>query len=179
LILALQNEPGHEQRWAKGAKGEERVASSLAKYLAAGVWVLHDRGIPRSSANIDHIAVGPPGVWVIDAKRYDGKAEIKRPLFGAPKLLIKGRDQTKLVDGLARQVELVRAKLVEVSPEIPIHGALCFIDTELPMVGTLTIRGFSLLRPRRLAKRINAPGPLTAETVEAVLGTLEAAFPRA
>lgn len=140
---------------------------------------LHDRGIPRSRANIDHIAVGPSGVWVIDAKRYDGKAEIKQPLFEAPKLLIKGRDQTKLVDGLARQVELVHAKLVEISPEIPIHGALCFINTELPTLGTLTIKGFSLLYPRRLAKRINAPGRLTAETIEAVRSTLAAAFPRA
>jgi hypothetical protein len=32
LILALHDEPSHDQRWAKGAKGEERVAISLAKW---------------------------------------------------------------------------------------------------------------------------------------------------
>jgi hypothetical protein len=38
----------------------------------AGV-VLHDRAVPRGRANIDHIAVVPSGVWVIDTKRYRGR----------------------------------------------------------------------------------------------------------
>lgn len=136
------------------------MARSLAKYLDESVQVLHDRRVPRSRANIDHIAVGPSGVWAIDAKRYDGKAEIRQPLFGEPKLFIKGRDQSKLMEGLARQVELVRATLANISPEVPIHGALCFVDTDLPMLGTLRFKDYPLLYPRRLAKLINANGPL-------------------
>ena len=34
--------------------------------------VLHDRRIPGSKANIDHIAITAAGIWVIDAKRYKG-----------------------------------------------------------------------------------------------------------
>jgi hypothetical protein len=179
IIWALQDDPSHEQVWARGAKGEERVARSLAKYLDKSVRVLHDRRVPRSRANIDHIAVGSSGVWVIDAKRYDGKAEIRKPLFGEPTLLIKGRDQSKLVEGLARQVELVRATLAGSSPDVRVNGALCFVDTDLPMLGTLTFNGYPLLYPRRLAKRINSGGPLSAETVDTVLRTLAAAFPPA
>jgi hypothetical protein len=179
VILGLQDQPSHEHSWAEGAKGEEHVAKSLAKYLDDGVRVLHDRRVPDRRANIDHIAVGASGVWVIDAKRYDGKAEIKKPTFGEPKLLIKGRDRSKLSDGLARQVELVQAKLADISPEVPIHGALCFVDTDLPMLGALTFKGFPLLYPRRLAKRINAAGPTAPETVDVVLRALAAAFPRA
>jgi hypothetical protein len=179
LILALQDAPSHEQRRATGAEGEERVARSLAKFLDADVRMLHDRGIPRSRANIDHIAVAASGVWVIDAKRYAGKAEVKAPLFGEPRLLIRGRDQTKLVEGLARQVELVQRTLAEIAPDVPARGALCFIDTELPTWSTLCINGFSLMHPRRLAKRINADGPLTGEIVDAIVGALALAFPAA
>jgi len=65
--------------WARGAAGEERVAAILAKHLHASVVVLHDRRIPGTRANIDHIAVAPSGVWVIDAERYKGKLAVTRP----------------------------------------------------------------------------------------------------
>lgn len=35
--------------------------------------VLHDRRIRGAQTNIDHIVIGPTGIWVIDAKRYVGK----------------------------------------------------------------------------------------------------------
>ena len=98
--------------------------------------VLHDRRIPGSRANIDHIAVAPTGVWVIDAKRYKGKLQVAKPLFGKPTLQVAGRDKTKLVDGLAKQVELVTAAVAALGFDMPIHGCLCFVDTEMPMFGT-------------------------------------------
>lgn len=68
LILALQAPPRSETAWAVGAAGEEELAASLARRCPQAI-VLHDRRMPRGRANIDHIAVAPSGVWVIDAKR--------------------------------------------------------------------------------------------------------------
>ena len=155
LLLALQDEPQHQKAWERGAAGEQQVATSLAKYLRDDVIVLHDRRIPGTRANIDHIVVARSGVWVIDAKRYKGKARIDRPLFGAPKLVINGRDQTKLIQALDRQVGLVHTAMEQIAPDTPTRGALCFIDTGLPLVRALTLDGYPLLRPRALAKRIN------------------------
>ena len=59
LLLALKEPPAHERRWAHGAGGEEMVAEALDKNLRADAVVLHDRAIPGSRANIDHIAVTP------------------------------------------------------------------------------------------------------------------------
>src|SRR4051794_11671365 len=148
-LLALRDDPSHERVWARGAGGEEHVARELAKRLNEGILVLHDRRIPGSRANIDHIAVAPSGVWVIDSKRYKGKVAIETPLLGKAKLTVAGRDQTKLIDGLARQVELVKAAI---APEVPVHGALCFVDADLPVVFKLTFHGFPILYPRQLAK---------------------------
>ena len=170
LLLALGEAPAHERVWADGASGEEAVARSLAKRCDGDVVLLHDRRIPRSRANIDHLAVAPSGVWVIDAKRYKGEVEIRKPLFGERRLTIAGRDKTKLIHGLARQVELVRDAVTEVAPgipahDVPVHGALCFVEADLPLVRTLTFDGYPLLYPRGLAKRLNAGGPLAAEVV--------------
>jgi hypothetical protein len=35
--------------------------------------VFHDIGIPGTPANADHLLIGPPGVILIDSKRYTGQ----------------------------------------------------------------------------------------------------------
>ena len=70
VLLALIDEPQRTRAWATGAEGEVVLGRRLD--AAVGVRVLHDRRIPGSKANIDHIAIGPRGVFVIDAKHYKG-----------------------------------------------------------------------------------------------------------
>jgi hypothetical protein len=171
-----------EKHWATGAQGEAFLAGSLAK-RCPDIPVLHDRRIPRSRANIDHIAVSASGVYVIDTKRYRGKIEVRQPLFGASKLKIGGRDQTKLVDGLAKQVGVVRATLADLALEVPVHGCLCFVapegfraDSGLPVLRTLKINGYPLYYPRRLAKRLNRSGPLTSEQARQIHAALAGIF---
>lgn len=54
--------------WRTGALGEERTAALLRPLEAQGFRVIHDRRMPRSKANIDHIVIGPPGVFVVETK---------------------------------------------------------------------------------------------------------------
>jgi hypothetical protein len=63
---ALRPDPDPD-RWRRGAEGEVATAMLLAR-LPRRYVVLHDRRIPGSRANIDHLVVGPTGVWVIDTK---------------------------------------------------------------------------------------------------------------
>jgi hypothetical protein len=167
-----------EKHWATGAQGETILAEFLAK-RCHDVSLLHDRRMPHSRANIDHIAVGASGVYVIDAKRYRGKIEVLSPLFGAPKLKIAGRDQTKLLDGLGKQAAVVQAALKEAAPHVAVHGCLCFVapegfmaDSGLPVLRTLKIKGYPLYYPRRLAKRLNRSGPLTPEQTRQIHAAL-------
>jgi len=63
--------------------------------------VLHDRRIPGTRANIDHIAIAPSGLWAIDAKHYKGRVEHvdKGGWFLTDwRLLVGGRDKTGLVE---------------------------------------------------------------------------------
>ena len=185
LMLKLQDAPAGETNWDTGAAGEEALAVHLAK-TCPEVIVLHDRRMPRSRANIDHLAVAPSGVFVIDAKRYKGKIEVRKPLFGDPRLFIKGSDKTKLVEGLARQREAVLAVFAETVPEMPVHACFCFLNpagqaggSDLPLFRTLSIDGMPLFYPRKLSKRLNASGALTARSRHEVAEMLAGAFPRA
>lgn len=138
LLLVLRDDPAHVRAWQTGAAGEEEFGRRLSAMAGDGLKVLHDRKLPRSSANIDHLAVTSQGVWVLDAKRYKGKVEIRahgllsrRP----PDLFVGGRNQTKLVAGVARQVEAVSSVLApwardEGVAEVPVRGPLVFIGAE-------------------------------------------------
>ncbi len=143
--------------------------------------LLHDRRVPRSRANIDHIAIAPTGVYVIDAKRCRGKIRVSRSLLRPPKLLIAGRDRTKLIAGLATQVSVVRTALAEVAPDVPVYGCLCFLDPEgwraesgLPVVRTLKVGAYPLYGPRRLARRLNRAGELSSARARQVHAELAA-----
>ncbi len=73
LILAVTDDPQSTRAWDTGAIGEERLGKGLDAQANDTVRLLHDRRIPRTRANIDHIAVTAHGVVVIDAKRYRGR----------------------------------------------------------------------------------------------------------
>ena len=174
-----------EERWAAGARGEELVAESLAR-RCPDVPILYDRRMPRSRANIDLIAVAGSGVYVVDVKRYRGKVEVRTPPFRESKLRIAGRDETKLIDGLHRQVEVVRAAVAETGHDVAIHGCLCFVapagllaDNGLPLLRRLTIRGYPLLVPRALARQLNRSGPLTATRAHLLYAELARHLPQA
>jgi hypothetical protein len=167
-----------EHRWETGAGGEELLADFLAK-RCPDAWLLHDRRVPHSRANIDHIAVTASGVYVIDTKRYTGKIVVNKPIFGDAKLTIKGRDRTSLIVKLDRQVEVVRDVLSDSAPQAPVHGCLCFVapegllaDTGLPAFRRLSMGGYQLYSLRRLAKQLQGPGSIAADEAEALHASL-------
>ena len=177
-MIATRRPSTYEQRWAKGAEGEELIGASLESRARAEVFLLHDRRMPGTRANIDHIAVAPTGVWVIDAKNYRGKAEV-RGRGPSQELWIAGRDRTKLVESLARQVEVVTRLVGEIAPRTPIHGAFCFLDTNMTLFRKLTVRGFPLCWCKGMAKRLNADGPVPLEHAELIAASLGTRLPAA
>jgi hypothetical protein len=155
------------------------VAAALDARCRPEVAVLHDRSTPGTRANIDHIAVAPSGVWVIDTKRYKGRIQVAKPLFGPAILKIAGRDQTGLVGALMRQVELVTPAVAGVLSDVPVRGAFCFVEGDLPLIGTPSINDILLLHRRSLAKKLNADGQLTVEQIAAITAALAGRFPPA
>jgi hypothetical protein len=59
--------------WRDGARGERATARLLRRLGRHGYVVFHDVAIPGTPANADHLVIGPPGVIVVDSKRYTGQ----------------------------------------------------------------------------------------------------------
>lgn len=133
VILALKDDPSYVQAWKTGAAGEEQFGGALSSIASEPLKVLHDRKLPRSAANIDHLAVTTEGVWILDSKRYKGRVETRgHGLFSRrpPDLYVGGRNQMKLVAGVQRQVEIVQSLLAESADDVPVRGALVFVDAD-------------------------------------------------
>jgi len=96
--------------------------------------MLHDRRIPGSRANIDHVAITPGGVFVIDAKHYSGQVEKRNlgTIFRSDvRLYVGRRDCTKLLHGSEDQAEVVRDALAPLGfTDIPVRPVLCFLGAE-------------------------------------------------
>lgn len=112
---SLRSQPDPE-RWLRGAAGERATAAVLDR-LPTRTWaVLHDRRIPGSRANVDHLLIGPSGVWVLDTKttRARVRAGWRHVDFGA----------NPLDTGPVRwEAQMVADRLgVPVRPVVVVHG---------------------------------------------------------
>lgn len=160
--------------WRLGAEGEELLADFLEEQLAdTPVRLLHDRRMPGTKGNIDHIAIAPTGVFVIDAKHYNGPIE-KRVDDGLPgsrpeRLIVNGRDRTCLFEGLRRQGEATTNALKDLPGEpVAVSLMLCFVNGRFPQLGVPIVDGIPALSPRVAALEIRKRGPLSTECIAEV-----------
>jgi Nuclease-related domain len=142
---ALRFKPSPEaSAWRRGAAGERRTARLLGPLERHGWAVLHDLAVPGSRANIDHLVIGPGGVFVIDSKQYRGRQldptgrlwHGRYPLAATLQAVSFEADQAALVLADPQVV-------VVVVPIVAIHGA------EVPW-GKVVIQGVPVVPARRL-----------------------------
>lgn len=184
-VLAAPPEP---TSWQKGVVGEERVGTRLEELEREGFAVIHDRRKPRSTANIDHIVVGPRGVYVIDAKRYRGTLEIRRTgsLFrrGPNRLFVNGRNRDKAVTGMEWQIETVRAVVGDLVDDLGgvFKAALCMVDVRVELGQQPDLVGENdvlVTWPKRLVKDIGRDGPLSADDIQRIADEICRVLPAA
>jgi hypothetical protein len=65
VVKFLSEDPQSKRAWAKGSAGERELAEALQRRIGDRALLLHNRRIPRMSANFDHLAVAASGAWVI------------------------------------------------------------------------------------------------------------------
>ena len=159
LILALSSDPQTTTAWAKGADGERTLGRRLDGCAGASVIVLHDLGVPGSSANIDHIVVTPSHVFVIDAKQYSGEVRARDDggIFDRDvRLRVGGRDCSKLVEASLGQAALVGRALTGLAPAPQVVPVLCFVRADWPLFARpLDIDGVVVTWPKALASRVD------------------------
>jgi Nuclease-related domain len=135
--------------WRRGAAGERRTARLLSQLERHGWAVLHDLAVPGSRANLDHLVIGPGGVFVIDSKQYRGRLQLdptgrlwhgRYPLGPALQAVSFEADQT---------AQVLPDPGVVVRPIMAIHGA------RVPW-GKVLMDGIPVVPARRLPSMLRA-----------------------
>jgi Nuclease-related domain len=181
VMLAVADEPQSTRAWATGARGEAKLAASLAE--VPGVSVLHDRRAPGTRGNIDHLVVAPAGVFVVDAKHYKGLIQIrdKGGFFRTDlRLYVGGHDCSKLAANMDWQVAAVDRVLTTagLEPKPPITPVLCFVEGEWPLLRPPdSFRGVSLESERSIRSLVTSRKVLDGTAIERLTRILATAFP--
>ena len=80
MMVALADSPPHHiERWRQGAEGEKATAKALRPLVRDG-WVLVN-DIDTGRGNLDHIVVGPPGVFLLESKNLHGTLSVSEGIL--------------------------------------------------------------------------------------------------
>jgi len=175
--------------YLKGAQGEYLMGGYLAHELVPGARVLTDRHVPGDSeANIDHVVVASSGVWVIDSKKWAGEIRYRSPKFPStdPRryLSIGGQDRTAAIAKIYRLV--IPVAQVVGDRTVSVHPAMVFIEAIWGFPEGLHFKrgkgpyehdGVFISGGHGIITKINEPGPLSLEKIEALYRKLDAAMP--
>lgn len=135
--------------WERGAQGEAATAAALATLSTRGWTTFHDVRWPgRQRANIDHVVVGPGGVFVIDSKNWTGDIRVADGV-----LYQSGRRREREV-AAAADAALAVTQLLQGLPATPV---LCFVRHE-PI--DVQARGVTICSTSNLAALLAAMPPI-------------------
>lgn len=169
LILAVTEQPQSTRAFAQGGVGETRLGSLLDQAASTGeVVVLHDRKISRPRGQIDHIVIGPAGVYVIDAKNYTGKVQLRSigPFgIGTKQLYVGRRDCSHLALAMGKQVAAVQAALADLNEAIgvTVQPVLAFVDAQWPLLFSPDLFAGVRIEGESAARLVRSAGPLTEQ----------------
>lgn len=85
----FRDSPTDERNWRVGADGEEKVGSRLDKLRKQGWFILHAIPIGEHGSDIDHVVIGPGGVFCINTKTHLGK----KVWVGGNTVMVSGQRQ--------------------------------------------------------------------------------------
>lgn len=121
------------RRWYLGALGELEVARLLDQ-LGPGWFPIHSVPIGSAGSDVDHIAIGPGGVFTINSKFHEGG----NVWVGSRRLLVNGQrtDHLRNAEFEARRVAKLLTKAarrsVDVTPVVAVVGARRITIRERP-----------------------------------------------
>ena len=132
VAAALAQAQRQQRAWSAGAEGERMVAETLDPLSHYGWTCLHDVHWPgRPIANIDHIAIGPGGVVIIDAKNWTGHVVMHDGV-----LTQNGYRRDREVEGVAGAAAAVAA-MFRPQHHSKVWGVICLAGQDQPPVSSV------------------------------------------
>ena len=146
--------------WRRQAAMQRRTAAALRPLEQEGYLILHDLTLPAWPASLDHLVIGPTGVWVIQSWR---RRRLPRPRgLGSP-----WRPRAA-AGGAAPEVRWEAAAVADIltgDTLVTVRALLCAHGGTLPAVRR-SVAGIQVTTRRQLADVVRHGSPLTPGEVE-------------
>ncbi|WP_242454687.1 nuclease-related domain-containing protein [Bailinhaonella thermotolerans] len=115
------------EAWRRASAAERRTEAQLRKLERVGYRALHARAIPGSDAQIDHLVIGPTGVYAVDSEKWDRRLPVRamshRKLFHGPHSQKPRLDEARWeADRAAELIGQAIGREVQVVPSLAIYG---------------------------------------------------------
>jgi hypothetical protein len=123
FLLRLLGAKTEERAWRVGYKGEKKVGRELRK-LPAGWHVVHAVPLSETGTDIDHVVIGPAGVFTLNTKRHpSGRATVyERAVW------VNGTQQDYLVKSRVERDRASRRLSRACGLVVPVRSAIVFVD---------------------------------------------------
>jgi hypothetical protein len=135
---------------ARAASARRRTRRRLARLAPLGYLSLHSRAIPGTGSVIDHLVVGPAGIYAVDAEVWDRRLPVRATQGG--RLFHGPRDQAARL-GQARWEASEAGRLIGAALGQPVlaRPAMVIYGPTVPWV-VVRINGVDVFCGRRLGK---------------------------
>ncbi len=158
----------------KGNDGERAIGELLDQLAHEGWTVLHDRRKSSSSpANLDHIAIGPGGVFVIDSKNWSG-GHVRLDERGMAVGRWRKDDE---LHSVTVDADVVGRVVATVNPGLRTLGVVAFVQN-MGLTSTVFHRGVLVTQREHLLAALRSVTPvMTPDQTSTLAARIDAHFP--
>jgi hypothetical protein len=153
-------------RQRKGALGEEAVARILDRLEPRGFHTIHDLDVGRG--NVDHVVVGPTGVFAIETKARRGRFYLRK----GGRLMVSGHDGGAITRQAIGEAREIRRRLTDAGTPVWVESVVALTATTLPK-GPINLSNVSVIEIADLEAFItDRPPRLSPVTVARAVGAI-------
>jgi hypothetical protein len=157
MVTADRIYNSRSEKWLQGAEGEVKVGDVLDSLAENGWQTLH--GVYLGRGDIDHIAVGPGGIFTVETKSFRGRLSVEN-----------------IYPESVSQAYRHKRRIEEITGE-RVHPLLVFSDAYLMGKMPAFQRGVVILPARMLASHLSRRTPvLSVDQARELHGRLSAAL---
>jgi hypothetical protein len=175
LVVLADSPPSHIERWRRGAQGERATAKALRR-LARGGWTLIN-DIDTGRGNLDHVLIGPAGVFLLESKSLSGVLRVKRGV-----LFVRWREDPDHGYDDRRITKVVAARARGLERQLGAHGFRTSVQPVVVLWGSFAQRsiqskGVAWVRGKEIASVLAArPATLAPEDVARLADLIRASY---
>ena len=173
---------------ARVSSAQRKTRRRLYVVRPFGYMAVHARRIPGSDSVIDHLVVGPGGVYAVDSERWDRRLPVRTVASGSSKtgaLLYHGpfSQKDRLAHARWEAAQAARLLSEDLGQQVTVHPAMVVYGPTVPWAVT-NLRGVDVLAGRKVSKyfrsrkRANRAHTLGWEEAGAIFAAAERVLPR-